>query len=289
VRLKPDIIHCNDTVVLPLGVMVKAFTGAKLIYDAHELESDKNALSKSLGKITLFVERMLWRFVDGLIVVSPSIDDWYKENIGEKKTEVILNSPLIGSAFKNREDDYLRKHFSIEVDSRIFLYVGILATGRGIELMTDSFRKAGIKSSVVFLGYGELSSELKVLAKENANIYVHDAVPHDSVVSIAQSADVGLCLIQNVSLSDYYCLPNKLFEYCFAEIPVLASDFPDISQVVKKYNLGVCCSLDEKSIYDSIKAFEEMDELPKIRAEDLYDLSWAAQEEKLIKLYAELI
>ena len=47
-----------------------------------------------------------------------------------------------------------------------------------------------------------------------------------------------MCLIQNVSLSDYYCLPNKLFEYCFAEIPVLASNFPDISQTVEKYDLS---------------------------------------------------
>jgi hypothetical protein len=69
---------------------------------------------------------------------------------------------------------------------------------------------------VVFLGYGELSQDLKRLAAEHPNIHVHDAVPHSQVVPIAQSADFGLCLVQDVSLSDYYCLPNKLFEYYFA-------------------------------------------------------------------------
>jgi glycosyltransferase involved in cell wall biosynthesis len=118
---------------------------------------------------------------------------------------------------------------------------------------------------------------------------VHDAVPHEKVVSIAKSADIGLCLIQNVCLSYYYCLPNKLFEYCFAEIPILASDFPDISQTVNKYNLGICTNLDVNEIYEAIKNLENKKELPKINADELYELSWDAQEEKLIKLYDGLI
>lgn len=63
IKLKPQIIHCNDTLVLPLGVILKIFTGSKLIYDAHELESNRNGLSKTLGKMTLFVEKLLWKFI----------------------------------------------------------------------------------------------------------------------------------------------------------------------------------------------------------------------------------
>jgi glycosyltransferase involved in cell wall biosynthesis len=284
-KLQPKVIHCNDTLVLPLGVMVKFFTGAKLIYDAHELESDRNGLTKTLSKMTLFVEKILWRYVDALIVVSPSIEKWYKENIGEKYSEIILNSPVLESNVSSDKKVYLRKHFSIDDDSKIFLYVGGLVKGRGLSLIVEAFKKSDIKSSLVFLGYGELSDDLKKIADAHPNIYVHDAVPHEQVVPVAKSADVGLCLIQNVSLSDYYCLPNKLFEYCFAEIPVLASDFPDISETVEKYNLGKCCELNTQSIYESIKEFESMVELPKINADELYDLSWGAQEEKLIKLY----
>ena len=288
-KLKPKIIHCNDTLVLPLGVMVKAFTGAKLIYDAHELESDRNGLTKTLGKLTLFVEKVLWRYIDALIVVSPSIEKWYIDNIGGKYSEVILNSPVLKDDELVNANSYLREHFSIPKESKIFLYVGGLVHGRGIELLTEVFKSSDIKSSLVFLGYGVLSDELKKISNNTSNIYVHDAVAHEQVVSIAKSADVGLCLIQNVSLSDYYCLPNKLFEYCFAEIPVLASNFPDILETVEKYNLGKCCELNTQSIYESIREFERMEELPKINADDLYELSWEAQEEKLIKLYDGVI
>ena len=288
-KLKPNVIHCHDTLVLPLGGILKLVTGAKLIYDAHELESDRSGLTRILGQLTLFVEKFLWRYVDVLIVVSPSIDTWYKENIGEKYSEIILNSPMLEKIGSVNNNFYLREHFSISKDSRIFLYIGILGYGRGIDLITEAFKNSDLKSSLVFLGYGELSEELKSLAEEYPNIYVHDAVPHEKVVTVAKSADVGLCLIQNVSLSDYYCLPNKLFEYCFAEIPVLASDFPDISETVEKYKLGKCTALESDSIYNAIKEFEDMEELPSINAQDLYSLSWASQEEKLIKLYDSVV
>src|SRR5690606_1916027 len=49
VRERPDVIHCHDTLVLPLGCIVKLLTGAKLVYDAHELESDRNGLSRLQG------------------------------------------------------------------------------------------------------------------------------------------------------------------------------------------------------------------------------------------------
>lgn len=289
IKLKPKVVHCHDFSALPSGVLVKLITGAKVIYDAHELESNRNGLKKNLGKLTLFFERFFWKSVDALIVVSPSIDKWYKKNIGEKYSQIILNSPVLEKKSERKNESYLKNHFSISQKSKVFLYIGVLSEGRGIHLMVDAFKKLNSNSHLVFLGYGVLSDELKQLSKKYSNIHVHDAVTHKKVVPIAQSADVGMCLIQNVSLSDYYCLPNKLFEYCFAEIPVLASNFPDISFTINKYNLGKCCDLDAKSIYDAIIEFENTIELPMINVDDLYELSWGAQEKKLITLYDNLL
>lgn len=288
VELKPNVIHCHDTLVLPLGVVVRILTGSKLIYDAHELESDRNGLSQTLGKLTLFVEKVLWRFVDALIVVSPSIEKWYAKNLGKKDITVIFNAPVLTKE-EGFDPGYLRRKYEIPDEANVFIYVGILGEGRGLDLILDVFKKDDINDHVVFLGYGSSKGLLREASKKHSNIHVHDAVPHEMVVPVLKSADVGLCLIQNVSLSDYYCLPNKLFEYCFAGIPILASDFPDISQLIERYNLGKSCKLDSQSIYEAIKEFEEMDELPKIKRNDLYALSWGAQEEKLIKLYNNLI
>lgn len=285
IRQQPDIIHCHDTLALPLSVIVKIFTGARLIYDAHELESDRNGLSNIQGWLTLRVEKLVWKCVDALIVVSPSIDLWYQKYIGSKYSEVIINSPLFSNE-DHQDQDYLRRKFNIPSESNIFIYVGILGSGRGIELITKAFQHSSIRSHVVFLGYGEFIDELKCMSYKFANIHVHDAVPHSHVVPIVQSADYGLCLIQNVSLSDYYCLPNKLFEYCFAGVPVLASDFPDIRTVLTKYNIGECCSFEIEDIITSIRALESSPTC--LVFNDLTPLSWQAQAIKLLALYEKI-
>lgn len=286
VRERPDIIHCHDTLVLPLGCIVKLLTGAKLVYDAHELESNRNGLTRLLGVLTLRVEKLLWRFVDALIVVSPSIDRWYHETIGPKLSAVILNSPLFSEGLQ-QDEDYLRKTFAIPAENKLFIYVGILGSGRGIELLTEVFKDPQVSSHIVFLGYGELSDELKGLAALHPNMHVHDAVPHSQVVPIVQSADFGLCLVQDVSLSDYYCLPNKLFEYCFAGVPVLASDFPDIRSVLTEYGIGECCKLQANDIRDAILRLERS--APIFRFASLTPLSWQAQEQKLVALYEQCL
>ncbi|MCK9491178.1 MAG: hypothetical protein M0Q24_03725 [Sulfurimonas sp.] len=287
-RLKPNMVHCHDTFVLPLGVVLKIFTRAKLVYDAHELESNRNGLTKTLGKMTLFSEIFFWKFIDRLIIVSPSIQKWYIDNIGEKRSEIILNTPILEKVNEGIDKKYLRKKFSIPDSSKIFIYIGIFGRGRSIENFLKVFKAEDITSHIVFLGYGELKEDLVKISEEFSNIHVHDAVPHEKVLAVAKSADIGLCFIENVSLSDYYCLPNKLFEYAFAEIPVLASSFPDIKTVVDKYNLGKCSDVDFQSIYKATQELEIMQDLLKINANDLYDLSWSAQERKLILLYESI-
>ncbi|MGE8498729.1 MAG: glycosyltransferase [Pseudomonas sp.] len=286
IRQRPDVIHCHDTLVLPLGVIVKLFTRAKLVYDAHELESDRNGLTRLQGALTLRLEKMLWRFVDALIVVSPSIERWYHETVGPKQSAVILNSPLFSEGLQ-QDEDYLRAKFSIPAESKIFIYVGILGHGRGIDLLTEAFRDPQVSSHVVFLGYGELRDELKRQAALHSNMHVHDAVPHSQVVSIVQSADFGLCLVQDVSLSDYYCLPNKLFEYCFAGVPVLASDFPDIRAVLSEYGIGEPCKLHADEIRDAILRLECSQS--RFQFASLAPLSWQAQEQKLVALYQQCL
>ncbi|MGE9746017.1 glycosyltransferase [Bdellovibrio bacteriovorus] len=287
-RKKPDLVHCGDTLVLPLGVLIKIFTGAKVIYDAHELESEKIGLSKTLSFLTLSVEKILWRWIDALVVVSPSIARWYMDNVGKKDVEIILNSPILPEGSVDG-GDYLRKAFSIAKDSRIFLYVGVFAEGRGLDLVLEAFNSPLVRSSVVFLGYGAMTGKLKEVASKSKNIFVHDAVPHEKVVPIARSADYGLCFVENVSLSYYFSLPNKLFEYSFSGTPVLASEFPDIKAVIDTYGIGSYCSLDVESIRSKVISLQEKGDVARISLADLYPLSWKVQEEKLLRLYDKIL
>ena len=286
-KFKPSVIHCHDTLALPIAILFKIFhSKLKVVYDAHELGSSRNGIGNFFSKIVYFFEKITWRFIDHFISVSPSIIKWYEEEYGRKKNTLILNSPEIETK-KTKNSNGFRKKFFINDDEKLFIYVGEINKGRGIINLLEIFKD--LKSRILFLGYGPLVNKVKDFENNYSNIHYHEAVEPDSLVSLIQEADVGLCLVERVSLSDYFCLPNKLFEYAFAGLPVIASDFPDIKFFVEKYDLGFCC--DSGSIKDIKKNLERYESIIKISKNDvskLHDLSWQKQELNLINVYRRL-
>jgi glycosyltransferase involved in cell wall biosynthesis len=291
-KCKPAIVHCHDTFVLPAGVLIKLALGAKLVYDAHELESDKNGQSILLANVTLTIERACWRFVDLLISVSGSILEWYNANLGTVSSLLILNAPLIRGASSinhspSSSEGYFNLRYGIPLGRPIFIYLGIFGRGRGIEVVLSDFTARASTADIVFVGYGDLEQLIQDFADSHVNIHLHPAVPHDEVVKLISSADYGLCLIENVSLSDYYSLPNKLFEYAFGGLKVVASDFPEISSIVNSFDLGICLTTDPVDIKSSIDRLLDGHCVPKPSL-NLSELSWEAQEIRLVRAYADL-
>lgn len=285
---RPKIIHCHDTIVLPVGVILSILFNSKLIYDAHELESQKNGQSKVLSKITLFIEKISWRFIDLLITVSPSIIDWYQKNLGKKESLLILNSPQLKlENYDAESNNYLRQKFNIPENCKVFVYLGILGKGRGIDLYLDAFQSQEINSHIVFIGFGEDVKKIQDCSLNSKKIHYHPAVKHDEVVEITKSADVGLAMIEAVSLSDYYCLPNKLFEYAFSGLFILTSDFPEMKKIIQDFELGICSSVDIEGIKQKIIEIETQD--IKTSTKDLSSLSWQYQADKLLSAYNYLL
>ena len=285
---RPKIIHCHDTVVLPVGVILSILFNSKLIYDAHELESQTNGQSKVLSKITLFIEKISWRFIDLLITVSPSIIDWYQKNLGKKESLLILNSPQLKlENYDAESNNYLRQKFNIPENCKVFVYLGILGKGRGIDLYLDAFQSQEINSHIVFIGFGEDVKKIQDCSLNSKKIHYHPAVKHDEVVEITKSADVGLAMIEAVSLSDYYCLPNKLFEYAFSGLFILTSDFPEMKKIIQDFELGICSSVDIEGIKQKIIEIETQD--IKTSTKDLSSLSWQYQADKLLSAYNYLL
>lgn len=289
---RPSVVHCHDTLALPAAWLVSVCTGCKLVYDAHELESDKNGQTRLLSIFTLWIERLAWPRLDLLVSVSNHILDWYNTHLGYKQAVLVLNSPVFRNAVAGvqkssfDEKHYFQKKFGLNSDAVIFVYLGILGAGRGIELCLNAFASGPKNAHVVFVGYGAYEVRIQESARRCSNIHFHPAVPHDQVVPLVSKADFGLCLVENVSLSDYYCLPNKLFEYAFANLPVLASRFPEISCLVEKYSLGICCDLDEKSVCEALHKI--VSTRPNFPISDISDLSWSAQAIRLIYAYNNL-
>lgn len=282
-----DVIHCHDTVVLPLAVFLKKIGSIKaLVYDAHELESDRNGLTPFFCKLIFLTERALWKWVDHLIVVSDSIAHWYGTKLGNKPSTVILNSPVFHCDSSSTNSGF-RSIYNIQDHELIFVYVGIIGPGRGVDDLLKAFKSITNRCHLVFLGYGEHQDRVQEASKHYSNIHFHPRVEHSRVVPLIRSADYGICFIEDVSLSDRYCLPNKLFEYLFAGLPVIGSDLPEIKNLLEKERAGFVSAISQQALKELVVKIERERPVVVIDAESIEKYGWSVQAEKLCKIYSE--
>lgn len=225
-----DLIHIHDYQPIPAMWILKRLREFRLVYEAHELESEANGVTKTQGRVILFFERLIWPDVENFITVSQSISDWYLEKLGERRSSIIFNSPM---AFVSDSSDTYREIFESlrRGGGYSIVYVGFFIKGRGLERIVRVFETLDQKYHLFLIGKGPLEAQLRSMTNELNNVTFLSPVSHSEVVSVLRSADLGLCLVENISMSDYYALPNKLFEYLFAALPMLASDFPEIRRL----------------------------------------------------------
>lgn len=286
-KKKIIIIHCHDITALPIGYVVKLLFKCKLVYDAHELESETNNVK--YPRIIFLIEKFLWKKIDLFITVSPSILNWYNNKFGYKKNSItILNSPKV-KYYIAIDKNFLRKKLKISKSKLIFIYVGGLQSGRGIYDMLKAFSNPTINSHLVFVGSGILENEIKKFSKKYHNIHILKPVTHDTLVQLISSANVGLSIIEKVSLSDFYCLPNKFFEFAFANLYILASNFPDMKRLIKKYSLGSCIIPSTNALIREIKVFQNNKKKAIVLKRNIKDLEWQSQSLLLIRSYFNLL
>jgi glycosyltransferase involved in cell wall biosynthesis len=238
-------INCHSLSTLPLGAILKMFVKAKLIYDAHELETETMALYGIRKILSKILERIFIYYTDQVIVVSHSIAKWYQNTYYLNNIHVIRNFPYRLDGEGNFPN-VLRIDLNIRDDEMIFIYQGVLSRGRGIELLLNVFSELDKKRHVVFMGYGILEDIVKEYANNYSNIHFWPAVKPNEIIRYTMCADIGICLINNICLSYYYALPNKLFEYITSGLPVVVSDFPEMRKIIDDYKCGWKVLVDKK-------------------------------------------
>lgn len=234
--LKVRCFNCHSLPVLPLSVLVKLWKRCVLIYDPHELETETAGLRGRRQWLARRVEGALIGRADAVCVVNRSIADWYAARYRLQQVWVVRNVPYRSEPEPARTGA-LRKAVGLAPEAQLFLYQGLLAPGRGVGLLIDAF-SALPDRHLVFMGYGELEGWVREAAARHANIHFMPAVPPGQVKDYTVDADVGISLIENVCLSYYLCLPNKLFEYAACGVPAVVSDFPEMGRFVDEYDCG---------------------------------------------------
>lgn len=278
-------VNCHSLSALPLGVLFRLVCGCKIIYDTHELETETQSFRGFRQALARFAERNLITHAEAVIVVSDSIGVWYEKTYGLKNVHVVRNVP-----YKRefpRKTTLLRDLYGIEPEDFLFLYQGVIASGRGIRLILEAFARLPSDRHVVFLGNGPLSADVQSSAQRYSNIHYHPAVPTNELLEYTAGADVGISLIEYVCLSYYYSLPNKVFEYLMSGVPVIVSDFPEMARLVHDTGCGWTSPVDTSHFIELVNSLTrqevEMRRDAVTRASESF--SWQNEEAKLIDVY----
>ena len=285
-KYKPKVLTIHSLELLPCSIVGKLIS-SKIIFDAHELETEKNGMGKMRKNFSRLVEAFFIKFCDKVVVVGYEIANFYNDKYNIE-SHVILNVPYLTN-ISEENNEYLRKEFSIKKNELIFLYQGLLGEGRGLRNLMLAFSKINDKSKkIIFMGYGPLENEIIEYSNNHNNIYFKSAVSPDELISYTQSADFGISLIENTSLSYYYCLPNKIFEYAQAGIPIIVSENIEMKNIVLNNNIGISIVNNVSSIISEIEKVSIEDKTNY--SENLFnfknEFNWENQEQKINKIYS---
>ena len=281
------LVHCHGLASLPISVALKLRLDVPLLYDAHELETERHGWSFKTRLVAKIVERALIGFADHSIVVGESILDWYRRAYPGKRFSLVRNLPALAPSSGGGRA--LRKEAGVPESDLLCVYVGVLGAGRGIEKLIETFRRLPENRHMAFVGFGELAEMAKAAARERPNIHYFDAVPWNEVVEFIRSADIGIFLSASNALNEHFVAPNKMYEYATARLALLCNDGPDMRAFIDKHRLGWTF---DGSIDDAVVKLKALDpvEVRAFSREEKPPLpTWEQEKGVLVSIYGDML
>ena len=227
-----SLIVAHSLAALPISAFFAYANNIPLLYDAHELETERSGWSFPIRCAAKVIESFLIPFCTAITVPSDAIRDHYSANYPNSHVTTIRNLPIIPSEIHPYP---LKKVLGIPDQAALFVYCGSFGSGRGLNLLIEAFRGLDSSKRLLLVGYGPNKEYLMSQASDSPNIYFHDAVPHKDLIPLLSGADVGVIVPSTDSLSYKYALPNKLFEYAAAKIAIIAGDGPEVIRFASSY------------------------------------------------------
>lgn len=280
--IKTDIICSIDLDTIVPGYWVSKWRRKKLVYDAHEYFTEVIEVvnRKRVQKIWQYVERKIVPHLKHAYTVNDSLANLfqtkYKTNFG-----VIRNIAELKPNVAN-----VKKEFDL-------IYIGAVNAGRGIKETIDAIKGTGYTFKIC--GGGDILNELKeyvISQNMSQQVVFKGLIEPSELVKETCSARLGILLLDNISLSYYYSLANKFFDYIHAEIPQITSNFPEYATLLSQHNVGVTCSYDSKEIRkvitQTLNDEVTMNTLTSNCKKAKLEWNWAMEEKKLLRFYQDL-
>jgi glycosyltransferase involved in cell wall biosynthesis len=238
---KSNLLFSNDLDTLPANFFAnKIKFRTVLVYDTHELFTEVPELihRKKTRSFWLTLEKWMFPKLNFVITVNQSIADIYYKRY-KVPIVVVRNIP---NKFKDKNSSS-KKELGLPENKKIIIIQGAgLNVQRGIEEAVLAMHLIN-NSILILIGDGDVIPKVKEMVNSQGlqnKVYFFGKRPYIDMMQFTKISDLGLALDKPISDNYKYALPNKVFDYIQAEIPMLCSDLIEIKNIVNKYNVGKC-------------------------------------------------
>ena len=290
-KTNSSVYIAEDIYTLPVVTFIAKLRGAKLYYNSREFYAFLAGLrNKPRTQVIIrTLEKFFIKKVDAVLVTGEGDAEFLQNYYEINNTVVIRNLPLNKKATEPKD---FHKMLDIPTANTILLYQGVILEGRGFEPLLKAMTKIETCNLIV-LGTGVFKTKYEKFASElgiRNRIHFLGNIEQGELINYTAGADIGVSLIENISKSYYYALPNKLFEYIMANIPVLTSDLPQMKKIVEDYNVGNFVTLKnenslENVLSEMITNREKIEVYKKNTVGASKELNWQIEFEKVKYLF----
>lgn len=233
-----DVVVANDLDTLTACFVASKITNKHLVYDSHEYFTEVPELVDRpfIQKRWENIEKAIVPKIKNCYTVCESISNIYNIKYGTN-FKVVRNLPL-KSDFPTLNDSFTPP---FPTKQAVILYQGAVNVGRGIEEAINAMHFIN-DACLVIIGEGDLfeyCKQLVISEQLTEKVIFTGRIPFEDLRKITRFATIGLSIEKDIGLNYRYALPNKLFDYIQSEVPVLASELPEIKRIVTEYNVGM--------------------------------------------------
>lgn len=239
-RSGADLYEANDLPPLLPTLIAAKLRSRPIVYRAHELWPETHAKVR-FAWLWRRLDRWLVPLCDEVVTPDENRSRIYRDELGARHEPMTVRNcppyrpPILGTRLRDELASRGRPF------SSIVLYQGLVDSMRCIEEIAEATRhfSDGVLLVVIGSGFGKWADPAAALAGHE-RIVVLPRVPYTELPPFTASADIGILLYRNDCRNNYYCAPNKIFEYMMMGLPVIAADFPGMRSIVEGEGVGLC-------------------------------------------------
>ncbi len=237
-EVQADIYVGHDLPMLPVALAAAARHGGRAVYDSHELwpeqempEADRTYWSR--------VERAAIGRAAAVFTVNLSIAEEMAKRYGVVQPHVLRNCDFHRPPATRGG---LQARLGLAANARVAMFQGRLEPASNLHIVIEAWRHlSDLPLHLVLVGNGSLSGDLRALAAKaglSERVHFHPHVARAELPDLTSGAAMGLIPYRPTCLNTYYCTPNKLFEYLASEVPVVATDLPELRRLIVGSDVG---------------------------------------------------